>query len=127
MCRILLLEPDGLLAASISRYFAAAGLKVQAHSDPQAAVSRADKQLPDIVITELQLAGRSGVEFLYEFRSYPEWQTIPVIVYTSLHNQDLSAYQNVFSELNVQTCLYKPATSLEQLLQHTRQSLAVKV
>jgi DNA-binding response OmpR family regulator len=110
MRTVLLLEPDGLLADSISRYFAGADYKVQAHSDPQAAVTQADKQRPDVVITELQLAGRSGVEFLYEFRS--------------LHIEDISAYQNVFSELNIQAYLYKPATSLKQLLLHTRQSLA---
>jgi len=125
MRHVLLLEPDGLLAASISRYFEAAGFKVHAHSDPQAAVTQADKQLPQVVITELQLAGRSGVEFLYEFRSYPEWQTIPVIIYTSLHDQDIADYQTVFSELNIQACLYKPVTSLDQLLRRTQQSLAV--
>jgi DNA-binding response OmpR family regulator len=124
MRNVLLLEPDGLLADSISRYFAGADYKVQAHSDPQAAVTQADKQRPDVVITELQLAGRSGVEFLYEFRSYPEWQGVPVIIFTSLHSEDISAYQNVFSELNIQAYLYKPATSLKQLLLHTRQSLA---
>ena len=31
---------------------------------------------PAIVMLELQLVEHSGIEFLYEFRSYPEWQRV---------------------------------------------------
>ena len=127
MRHVLLLEPDRLLAGSIKRYFAKADYKVAAHNDPQAAISQADKQLPDTVITELQLASRSGVEFLYEFRSYPEWQDIPVIIFTNLSAEELAAYQKVLKELNITACLYKSATSLEQLLNSVRQSRAALV
>src|SRR5258706_7128339 len=109
MAHILLLEPDSLLAADIKRYLDLANHKVYVHSDPQAAVAQADKQLPDIVIIELQLAGRSGIEFLYEFRSYPEWQAIPAIVFSSLNQEDTQSYSEDFKELNVSVCLYKPA------------------
>ena len=90
MAKILLLEPDSVLAGNIERYFANAKHTVSVHSDPQQAVTSADSRAPDLIIAELQLAGRSGVEFLYEFRSYPEWQNIPVIILTSqiLTDQD---------------------------------------
>ena len=123
MAHILLLEPDSLLASDIKRYFALAGHKVYIHSDPQAAVARADKQLPDVVITELQLAGRSGIEFLYEFRSYPEWQAIPVVVYSNLHPEELQAYADVFKELNIYAYLHKPVAGLKQLLEAAEYSL----
>jgi CheY-like chemotaxis protein len=125
MRHVLLLEPDRLLALSIKDYFANSGYSVSAHSDPQAAISQADKQVPDVVITELQLANRSGVEFLYEFRSYPEWQTIPVIIFTNLSAEPLASYEKVFKELNIVTTLYKPATNLKQLLTYTQQSHTV--
>lgn len=124
MAHILLLEPDSLLASDTQRYFALAGHKVYIHADPQAAVAQADKQLPNVVITELQLAGRSGIEFLYEFRSYPEWQAIPVIVHSNLHHQDVQAYSAVFKDLNVHTYLHKPTTSLARLLGTVEQATA---
>jgi DNA-binding response OmpR family regulator len=127
MANVLLLEPDNLLAGSIKRYFARAKHRVFIHSDPQAAIIQADKHLPDVVITELQLAGRSGIEFLYEFRSYPDWQNIPVIVLSGLHQEHLQAYSEAFKELNVCAALYKPLTGLKQLLdaaEHSRQPAA---
>lgn len=127
MRRVLLLEPDRLLGEAVKGYFAKAGYSVSTHSDPQAAISQADKQLPDVVITELQLANRSGVEFLYEFRSYPEWQNIPVIIFTNLSAEQLASYEKVFSELNIAATLYKPATSLKQLLERVQQSHAALV
>ena len=122
MRHVLLLEPDRLLAELVKQYFVEANYKVSAHSDPQAAISQADHQIPDTVIIELQLAGRSGVEFLYEFRSYPEWQDIPVIIFTSLSAEGLANYEKVFKELNIAACLYKSTTSLEQLLQNTQKT-----
>lgn len=125
MAHILVLESDKLLAASLKSYLKAANHTVSVHNDPQAAVLGADKQRPDVVITELLLAGRSGVEFLYEFRSYPDWQGISVIVFTSMSKQELAAYQEVLLELNVQKYFYKPTTNLTQLAASLDQCLAL--
>ncbi|HVS79000.1 MAG TPA: response regulator [Candidatus Saccharimonadales bacterium] len=123
MPHILLLEPDSLLAASLAAGLRSAGHNVSAHKDPQAAVTAADGQCPDVIITELQLAARSGAEFLYEFASYADWQSVPVIVLTNLHPQQAEAYAEVMSQLNVRACLYKPHTSLDQILNQLHRAL----
>ena len=112
---ILLLEPDSLLAASLSRYLSDAGHTVAWHTHPQDAVTSADKQTPQAVITEFQLAGRSGVEFLYEFRSYPDWQDMQVIVLSSLPPEQISNFQATLAELNISNYFYKPAATLSQI------------
>lgn len=112
-----------MLAGTIERYFANAKHSVSVHSDPQQAVTAADLQRPDIIITELQLAGRTGVEFLYEFCSYPDWQGLPVIIFSSLTSDQLAAYSEVFQELGVAAYVHKPAASLAQLLNKTEQIL----
>lgn len=114
MPNLLLLEPDQLLSASIKKYFGSV-YSVHTHSDPQAAILAADKNTPDVVILDLMLAGRSGIEFLYELRSYPDWQKIPVIVWSSLWDEEIEPYLPTFSELQVSATFYKPATSLSEL------------
>jgi DNA-binding response OmpR family regulator len=114
--RILLLEPDRVLAKHLEGFFSQAGHSLSYCVDPQSAVNSIDKQIPDVIITELELAGRSGVEFLYELRSYPEWLEVPVIIYTGLSAEQVSDYKLVFDELNIDKILPKSITSLAQLL-----------
>jgi DNA-binding response OmpR family regulator len=75
MANILLIETDRLLAKNLSKYLTKFGHEVSWHVEPQAAMDSADQKCPDVIVLDLLLANsRSGIEFLYEFRSYPEWQ-----------------------------------------------------
>lgn len=117
MAQILLIEPDRVLAESYVQALLHAGHEVQAAGGAQAAVMSADAILPDIVILELQLVEHSGIEFLYEFRSYADWQQVPVIIHSQVPPAEFSDNRQLLQEeLGVQTYLYKPRTSLEELL-----------
>lgn len=117
MAQILLIEPDRLLAETYARSLTEAGHQVMTCSGAQAAIMAADQQCPDVVILELQLIEHSGVEFLYEFRSYPEWQAIPVIIQTGVPPGEFSGNEQLLkSELGVRVYLYKSVTSLQQLI-----------
>jgi CheY-like chemotaxis protein len=87
--------------------YTAAGYTVASVSGAENAIHAADIHAPDLVVLELQLVGHSGVEFLYEFRSYPEWQEVPVIVHTSLGYNELKQYDAALSQLAVAVCLHK--------------------
>jgi DNA-binding response OmpR family regulator len=117
MANILLLEPDRKLATNTKKYLEIRGHQVSAHNDLQAAIMRADSRPPDVVVLNLILAGRSATEFLYELRSYPDWQNLPVIILSQLAEHELHGYQSAFQQLGVKTCLYKPATTLQMLAQ----------
>src|ERR1700733_7447717 len=84
MSQILLIEPDKSLAKTYHQALKQAGHKVVSVTSSQQAINSADKLAPDVVVLEIQLVGHSGIEFLYEFRSYPEWQSIPVIVHSNV-------------------------------------------
>lgn len=116
MAQILLLEADRLLAANTRRFFEQAGHRLQSFADPQAAITAVDTQRPDLIILELQLANRSGLEFLYELRSYPEWQTIPAIVLTGLDQPAIARYGKPLARLNVSAIFHKPQITQPQLL-----------
>ena len=117
MARVLLLESDMLLAASVSQALQRRGHAVDWQVEPQAATNSTDRQKPDLIILDLLLAGRSGVEFLYELRSYPDWSDLPVIIYSDVSPAELATSLAGLKDLNVAAFHHKPATSLAQLTQ----------
>lgn len=124
---VLIVEPDRLLANTYAETFRSAGYKSTIATTAQAAIHAADATKPDLVVLELQLVSHSGIEFLYEFRSYPDWQDIPVIVLTNVPPVEFSATGTLLQrELGVVHYFYKPRTTLAELLQIATEQLAVQ-
>src|SRR5689334_12321215 len=117
MSQILLIEPDRVLAETYRQALLAGGHRVVCCASAQAGIISADQYLPDLIILELQLIEHSGIEFLYELRSYPDWQDIPVIVQTHVPPAEFSANRQLLrGQLGVRSYLYKPQTTLRELL-----------
>ena len=116
MSQILLIESDRLIADNIKKVLKKAGFSVDWQVDPQAALDVADKNLPDLIIVDLALAGHGGVEFLYEFRSYPDWREVPVVIFSSLSAEELKEDITGLGHLNINAYHYKPNTSLSELV-----------
>lgn len=117
MAQVLLIEPDRLLARTYFEALTAVGHSVQICATAQTAIFCADDIKPDVVLLELQLVAHSGIEFLYEFRSYPDWQSIPVIVSTNVPAGEFAgSWKLLRDQLGVSQYLYKPLTNLKKIL-----------
>jgi len=115
--KILLLEPDKILADTYRQLLLSADHKVIMCATAQAAIFAADELSPDLVIAELQLTSHSGIEFLYEFRSYDDWTNVPVMVLTNVPAGEFAGSWDLLrDELGVTAYHYKPLTSLRSLL-----------
>lgn len=112
---ILLIEPDKILSQQVAEYLTQKGYEVQPVQSAQEAIVAADKRTPDIIIMELLLARHSGIEFLYEFRTYGEWQKVPVIVLSRVAQSDLNINQKAAEDLGISHILYKPQLKLSRL------------
>jgi DNA-binding response OmpR family regulator len=124
MTRVLVLEPDRLLAETYRQALIYAGYEASYVTSGQAAVDSADSATPDIILLELQLPAHNGLEFLYEFRSYTEWQQIPVIVNTNIPSTSLgSTDESIYNELGIKAWHYKPQTSLQLLVRSVNEQL----
>ncbi|HSW66594.1 MAG TPA: response regulator [Bacillota bacterium] len=124
MANILLIEPNPVLAATYTKALLHAGYGVTHVTGGQAAVDAADAQAPDILIMELQLPAHNGVEFLHEFRSYGDWERIPVIVNTVLPPPALADIEPLLKhDLGVTAVCYKPRASLEDLVRLVREHI----
>lgn len=113
---ILLVEPDHYTAQLFGRYLAQAGYAVQHQTTAQAAITAADSCKPDLVIVEPQLTNHSGIEFMYEFRSYDDWRFVPVVVVSSVPPAAFEGSQAIMKQrLGVRSYHYKPTLTLRQL------------
>jgi DNA-binding response OmpR family regulator len=113
---ILLVEPDKLLATTYAKALQDDGHRLIWSQNAQQAIFAADTLVPDLVILELQLVSHSGIEFLYEFRSYPDWQHIPVLVLSQVPPTEfIDSWELLQDQLGVVDYLYKPHTTLAKL------------
>ena len=83
--------------------------------DAESAILRAVDKTPDLVIMEMSLSGHSGMEFMYEFRTYIDWAKIPIIIYSSLKITDEILSSRAWEKLNIFDYLYKPESTLASL------------
>lgn len=117
MTNILLLEPDRVLAVAYQQALQHVGYEAVVCGTGQEAIDLLESFTADLIIMELQLAGHGGIEFLHELRSYPEWRRLTVIINTNLPPHALVPLRGVLSrDGGVSICLYKPRTSLQQLI-----------
>ncbi len=83
MKHVLIVEPDRSFADLLAGVLADV-CSTRIESTAQSAVDWLDqpKRTCDMVITELFLGDRSGVELVHELRSYSDWTRLPVVVHS---------------------------------------------
>lgn len=113
MINVLIIDPDIQVCELLSDYLEH-DFSVVTVVDSQQAIHQADRIKPDIIILELAIPDQNGLAFLHEFRSYEEWQSIPIILHTMIPPKadvDIHAWR----DLGVKEYLYKPTTNLKKL------------
>lgn len=115
---ILLVEPDVSLANTYRQVLTLDGHRVRVVTTAQAAIHAIDDSQPDLIILEIQLVSHSGIEFLYELRSYSEWRALPVMVLSFVPAAEFQGSGDLLQrELGVSEYHYKPHMRLAQLRQ----------
>ena len=112
---LLLIEPDSSIAEIIVAELHGK-VSVAVVQTAEQAIESVDAKTPDVVVSELALADHSATGFLYEFRSYREWQNIPVVIYTNQKLPDAVIRSRDWKLLNIHSCLYKSQTSLSNVI-----------
>jgi DNA-binding response OmpR family regulator len=123
MANVLIIEPDHLLGQTYQQYLSQNGHNVRLCPGAQRAVNLIDEKIPDIIVLEVQLADHGGIEFLYELRSYAEWQHIPIVVHSLVPQNLFSDNSLRMRELGVTHFLYKPSTNLTLLNRAVNEAL----
>jgi DNA-binding response OmpR family regulator len=124
MSRILLLEPDVQLGETYRQGLIFAGHEVDWCRDAQIAVDSLNQNMPDLIITELQLAMHNGVEFLYELRSYTDLQKLPVMVLSHVPQLERGVGKALWENIRISAYHYKPLTRLHDLIRSVESTLS---
>lgn len=88
--RVLLVEDDAWLAETEAAVLTGAGYDVQVAPHALAAIELIDKQLPDVIVLDVLLAGSTAFAFLNELQSHEDTKRIPVVLCTNLAEQFMS-------------------------------------
>jgi len=78
--RVMIVEDEPRLATVLRDYLLGAGFEVQWLSDGQEVVARVRRDLPDLILLDLTLPGRDGLDICRELRSFTD---VPIVMVTA--------------------------------------------
>jgi len=81
--KVLLIEDEANIAEAIRFLLAREGWQVQVHADGADAVDVIRASAPDLVILDVMLPGKSGMDVLQELRENGPLQALPVLMLTA--------------------------------------------
>ncbi|WP_425038259.1 response regulator transcription factor [Primorskyibacter sp. S187A] len=87
--RVLVVEDEPNIIEAVSFFLSRDGWEVFTHSNGHDALDAVTHRNPDLLILDLMLPGRSGVEILRDLRSDARWENLPVLMLTARgHSRD---------------------------------------
>ncbi|MBW3568829.1 response regulator [Candidatus Parcubacteria bacterium] len=123
MTDVLIIEPSKELALVIAQALARQERSSAIAHTSQSAIEQADKSTPRLVILELLMPKHNGLEFIHEFRSYPEWLNIPIVIYSQMPKEDLGVTDSILEDMGVAAHLYKSSVTLDELIKNAEKLL----
>ena len=81
--RVLLIEDEPNIIEAISYILSKDGWTVHTHSDGETAMDKVMQGVPDLIILDVMLPGRSGYDILRDLRAAPETADVPVMMLTA--------------------------------------------
>jgi two-component system phosphate regulon response regulator PhoB len=110
--RVLLIEDEPNIIEAISYIMTKDGWTVYTHSDGQTAMSKVMQRVPDLIILDVMLPGKSGYDILRELRAQAETKDVPVMMLTA---RGQSKDREMATSLGATQFMTKPFSNAEVL------------
>lgn len=81
--KVLLIEDEPNITEAIRFLLTREGWQVETHAEGEDAVQRILSAQPDLVILDVMLPGKSGMDILRELREHEDMQAMPVLMLTA--------------------------------------------
>lgn len=80
--RVLVVDDDPDVIEYFASFLGDHGYIVESASNAAQAVVAVDRFLPDVVLIDVMMPGRSGLDLLVTFRRHPRWSGLPLVMIT---------------------------------------------
>ncbi len=121
MKKILIVEDDQIVANIYRNKFAVEGYQVEIAADGQSGYDLCRNFKPDAVLLDLMLPKVSGVDLMKKIRAEPDFEQIPIIVFSNTYLTNL--VQEAW-KAGATKCLSKANCTPKQVLELVRATLA---
>jgi two-component system, OmpR family, alkaline phosphatase synthesis response regulator PhoP len=91
MARILIVDDEALIAASLAFSFEAAGHEVKTANDGRRAVAMLDTFTPDVIVTDYMMPRMNGAELVRAVRSRSDLPKVRIVLSTALAADQIDA------------------------------------
>jgi len=121
MKKILIIEDDQIVANIYRNKFTAEGYSVETANDGNRGLEMLRRFRPDAVILDLMLPGMTGLELMKKVRAEPDYQKLPIIVFSNTYLTNL--VQEAW-KAGATKCLSKANCSPKQLIEVIRSAVS---
>lgn len=84
---ILIVDDDPVLVGTISTFMTKEGFEVSAALDGEEGFQKAADERPDLVILDIMMPGKDGIEVMRELQMDPRTKDIPILFLTSIDDE----------------------------------------
>lgn len=116
----MIIEPSPEMSATLAKALRREGIKFEIVSSSEEAIAKAENKELKAVVVELLLAKHNGLEFIYEFRTYADWDNVKLFLYTHLSKDEINLSEKLMREIGIDRHYYKPTTSLKKLIKELK-------
>lgn len=118
--KALLVEDDPFMAALLSEGLAKGGFEVVLADDGEDAVLKFKNSKPDVLLVDILLPKKNGLEALAEIRSLPDGEKIPALIISNIEETD---YVSQSQKLGVKGYLIKANMQISDVVEKVKEAL----
>jgi CheY-like chemotaxis protein len=120
---LLLVDDDAVNRRRMAKILREKGWKVHEAENGRAALAVLEHTTPDLVLLDLIMPEMDGFAFLAEFRKFPQFCEIPVVVITS---KDLTEAERQLLNKNVTCAVHKSTWSIDEIAEEVNRQLTLR-
>jgi len=118
--KVLIVEDDPFMTQLLSEELSRQGFHVILATDGEAAIAKFSAERPDVLVVDILLPLKSGLEALGEIRLLPGGDKVPAIILSNLEEQ---VYRAEAEKLGVKAYLVKAKTELTEVAAKVKEAL----
>ncbi len=122
--KVIIVEDDAVTRNMVEHSLKKAGWQVFSAENAKIALNFLQKEIPDLILTDLMMPEMDGFEFIAHLREHPKWRNIPIIVLTA---KDISQEESNLLNDRVARVFQKGCYKRDELLKEIKDCLQQSV